>query len=121
MEEIWRVCQKTVEIIIKFDKATGHGSDLTSNMDTLIKMVKEHLSVHILAIESKSSLTDYERKDFKSEYGDVMSTLMRTITSIIAKGSSNYNYFTSIMFIYLFCFYFSIAQKDISKVIRIQF
>ena len=102
MEHIWRVCQETVEMVITFDKATGHGSDLTSNMDTLIKMVKEHLFFHISAIESKSSLTDYERKDFKSEYCDVMSTLMGTLTRFIAKGSSNYNYFTSVYNVYLF-------------------
>ena len=90
MNGIWQVCQTTANTLMKFDKAAG--SDLIRNMDALIKMVKEHLSFRILAIESKSSVCDYQRKDFMSEYGDIMSTFMSTITTIMAKsGLSKYN------------------------------
>ena len=94
MTGIWEVCQTTANKLIMFDKGTG-GGDLIK-MDALIKLVKEHLSFRILAIDSKSSVCDHERTDFKSEYDDIISNLLRTITSIMASGLFKYNYSLSI-------------------------
>ena len=89
----------TAYMLIKFDKATGDG-DLIRNIDALIGLVKEHLSFCILAIESRSSVSDHERTDFKSEYENVISNLLSTITSKMAKsGLSKYNCFSPIMFL----------------------
>ena len=91
MNGILEVCQTTANKLIKFDKGTG-GGDLIRHMDALIELVKEHLSFCILAIESKSSVCDHEREDFKSEYEGVISNLLSTITSKMAKsGLSKYN------------------------------
>ena len=91
MNGIWDVCQTTANTLTKFNKATG-GGDMIRNMNALIELVKEHLSFRILAIESKSSVCDHEREDFKSECEDVISNLLSTITSKMAKsGLSKYN------------------------------